>query len=28
MQSFIKAYINHNINDYIEVTFSGDKNNI
>jgi len=28
MQSFIKAYLNHCINEYIEVTFSGDKSKI
>jgi adenylosuccinate synthase len=28
MQSFIKSYITHNINDYIDVIFSGDKSSI
>jgi len=28
MQSFIKAYLNHSVNEYIEVTFSGDKSKI
>ena len=28
MQSFIKAYLNHTLSNYIEVTFSGDKSKI